>query len=58
MGGTFTDVKFSVIGGDQYASIEIRGGKFDSDPSTYVDTSTYTVTNNSGVWEVSIISNN
>lgn len=57
-GGTFTDVEFSVIGGDQYASIEIRGGKFDSDPSTYVDTSAYTVTNNSGVWEVSIISSN
>lgn len=51
-GGVFTNVDFEIVGGE-YATIEIKGGTFDSDPTQYVDTTKYSVTNDNGLWVVS-----
>ena len=62
-GGEFTNSDFSAFGEQGYVTIEIRGGKFNSDPTAYsttypskvfVDTTKYDVTNTSGIWVVTL----
>lgn len=43
--------------GLETSRLEIRGGSFNVDPSTYVDKDNYTVTKNGSIWTVSANSN-
>ena len=49
-GGTYTGTLKMTTGGN--GSLVIKGGTFSSDPSTYVDTNNYNVTQNGSNWTV------
>ena len=58
-GGEFTNADFSVLYQQEeidkgHVSIEIKGGKFDVNPTAYVDTTNYDVTNQGSIWVVTL----
>jgi len=52
-GGEFANCDFSISGESGYVTIEIKGGKFDKDPSSYVP-SNYNIQNDGGIWVVTL----
>lgn len=51
-GGTFTGDLFISSSGAETKTITITGGTFDADPTAYVDTTNYTVTESNGTYTV------